>query len=112
MKLKQLLPAASVAIGAISIVALQGCAVVDVPAADPQANQQPGAPVAAGCAADRLTDETLVGKSEKEASDLLQGCAWRIGERDGEHYAGAMDYREERLTISLAGGKVIWVRRG
>jgi len=106
MKLNQVL------LAAMAVAALQGCAVADVPAPDPRANEQTDTIPPGGCAADRLKDHALVGKSEKEATGLLEGCTWRIGERDGEQFAGTMDYREERRTIGLADGKVIWVRRG
>lgn len=58
------------------------------------------------------SDDTLVGKSEQEATALLAGCLWRISERDGKALPGTMDYREERRNLGIQGGKVIWVRRG
>lgn len=66
----------------------------------------------AGCAADKQDDNALVGKTEQEATALLSGCVWRIGERDGEQFAGTMDYLEARRTLGIAAGKVTWVRRG
>ena len=66
----------------------------------------------AGCAADKQDDNALVGKTEQEATALLSGCVWRIGERDGEQFAGTMDYNEARRTLGIAAGKVTWVRRG
>ena len=58
------------------------------------------------------TDDSLIGKSEQEATALLAGCLWRISERDGKALPGTMDYREERRNLGLQSGKVIWVRRG
>ncbi|MBP0622246.1 hypothetical protein [Cupriavidus consociatus] len=66
----------------------------------------------AGCAADKVADDTLVGKSEAEAVGLLQGCAWRLGERDGQQFPGTMDYNPQRRTLGIKAGKVAWVRRG
>ncbi|MEM5428920.1 hypothetical protein [Cupriavidus oxalaticus] len=66
----------------------------------------------AGCAADKVADDTLVGKSEAEAVGLLQGCAWRMGERDGQQFPGTMDYNPQRRTLGIKAGKVAWVRRG
>ncbi|WP_011298746.1 hypothetical protein [Cupriavidus necator] len=65
-----------------------------------------------GCQADKLGDDILVGKTEAEAIALLQGCAWRLGERDGQQYPGTMDYNPQRRTLGVTSGKVAWVRRG
>jgi hypothetical protein len=65
-----------------------------------------------GCQADKLGDDSLVGKTEAEAIAMLQGCAWRLGERDGQQYPGTMDYNPQRRTLGVKGGKVVWVRRG
>ncbi|MET0543283.1 MAG: hypothetical protein ABWZ88_16170 [Variovorax sp.] len=64
------------------------------------------------CQADRMSDTALVGKTEAEAVGLLQGCPWRIGERDGQQFPGTMDFVPERRTLGIAAGKVTWVRRG
>lgn len=64
------------------------------------------------CQATSVSDDALIGKSEQEATALLNGCLWRISERDGKPLPGTMDYREERRNLGLQGGKVIWVRRG
>ena len=82
----------------------------EAPASTP-AESHAAAP-AAGCAADRQDDNALIGKTEQAAEALLSGCAWRIGERDGEQFAGTMDYLEARRTLGIAAGKVTWVRRG
>ncbi len=65
-----------------------------------------------GCQADKLGDESLVGKTEAEAIAMLQGCAWRLGERDGQQFPGTMDYNPQRRTLGITSGKVAWVRRG
>ncbi len=65
-----------------------------------------------GCTADKQEDSALVGKTEQQAVALLTGCVWRIGERDGKHFAGTMDYLEARRTLGITAGKVAWVRRG
>ena len=67
---------------------------------------------AATCQAAAIPDDALIGKSEQDATALLNGCLWRISERDGKALPGTMDYREERRNLGVQGGKVIWVRRG
>ncbi|WP_230427314.1 hypothetical protein [Collimonas humicola] len=98
-------------LAAACFAALQGCTAMDEPVVSPQAGTH-AADSAAGCPADKQEDNALVGKTEQEATALLSGCVWRIGERDGEQFAGTMDYREERRTLGIAAGKVTWVRRG
>ncbi|KWR89558.1 hypothetical protein [Cupriavidus sp. IDO] len=65
-----------------------------------------------GCPADKMADDTLIGKTEAEAVGLLQGCAWRLGERDGKQFPGTMDYNPQRRTLGIKDGKVVWMRRG
>ncbi|MGU7779697.1 hypothetical protein [Burkholderia sp. PU8-34] len=67
---------------------------------------------ATSCNADAATDDALIGKSEAQAAAMLGGCAWRVGERDGQSLPGTMDYREDRRNLGVKAGKVIWVRRG
>ncbi|WP_413707693.1 hypothetical protein [Ralstonia sp. Ralssp110] len=69
-------------------------------------------PPPATCQAAAAPDNSLIGKSEQEATALLNGCLWRISERDGKALPGTMDYREERRNLGIQGAKVIWVRRG
>jgi len=64
------------------------------------------------CQAASVADDTLIGKSEQDATALLTGCLWRVSERDGKALPGTMDYREERRNLGIQNGKVIWVRRG
>ncbi|MCO5401454.1 hypothetical protein [Ralstonia soli] len=64
------------------------------------------------CQAAAASDDALIGKTEHEATALLNGCLWRISERDGKVLPGTMDYRQERRNLGLQNGKVIWVRRG
>ncbi|WP_167313436.1 hypothetical protein [Ralstonia insidiosa] len=67
---------------------------------------------AGACQAASVPDDTLIGKSEQDATTLLNGCLWRVSERDGKALPGTMDYREERRNLGIQSGKVIWVRRG
>ncbi|MDQ0144073.1 hypothetical protein J2T05_005703 [Cupriavidus necator] len=93
---------------------LAGCAAAPAePAAQaPVPGPQGSRGTPAGCAADKLADDALVGKPEAEAIGLLQGCAWRLGERDGQQFPGTMDYNPQRRTLGIQAGKVVWVRRG
>lgn len=52
---------------------------------------------------------TLVGKNEKEASDavLAAGLAVRVVQRDGEDLPSTMDYRPDRVNLSIDKGLVI-----
>jgi hypothetical protein len=68
--------------------------------------------VGLSCRANKMDDQALVGKTETDAAALLKGCPWRVSERDGQSLPGTMDYVPERRNLGLAGGKVIWVRRG
>ena len=45
------------------------------------------------CQAAAGSDDALIGKTEQEATALLNGCLWRISERDGKVLPGTMDYR-------------------
>ncbi|WP_041742146.1 hypothetical protein [Collimonas fungivorans] len=100
------------AAAALFSVTLAGCAADSgsAPAAAPGPQGTPGS--AQGCKADKLEDSALIGKTESEATGLLAGCRWRIGERDGEQFMGTMDYWEDRRTLGIAKGKVTWVKRG
>ncbi|ODV43542.1 hypothetical protein AWV79_16655 [Cupriavidus sp. UYMMa02A] len=82
------------------------------PAATPMPGPQGARGTPEGCQADKLGDESLVGKTEAEAIAMLQGCAWRLGERDGQQFPGTMDYNPQRRTLGITSGKVAWVRRG
>lgn len=98
-------------LAAACFAALQGCASTNEPAPTPQTETH-ASNSSAGCAADKQEDSALVGKTEQDAVAMLSGCVWRIGERDGEQFAGTMDYQEARRTLGIAAGKVTWVRRG
>ncbi|MBR7915497.1 hypothetical protein KDX16_06555 [Burkholderia vietnamiensis] len=63
------------------------------------------------CQADAAPDDALIGKTEADAAALLDGCLWRVLERDGRSLPGTMDYRAERRDLGVRDGKVIWVRR-
>ncbi|WP_173004238.1 hypothetical protein [Ralstonia pickettii] len=69
-------------------------------------------PPAGTCRTASVPDDTLIGKSEQDASTLLNGCLWRVSERDGKALPGTMGYREERRNLGIQNGRVIWVRRG
>lgn len=92
------------------VAALAGCASEPMPGLAPPAQASVG--TAQGCEADKAADEALVGKPEDEALRLLNGCPWRIGQRDAHQYPGTMDFNPQRRTLGIAGGLVIWVRRG
>ncbi|UXU89125.1 hypothetical protein [Burkholderia sp. S-53] len=64
------------------------------------------------CKADAGQDDALVGMTEADAAAQLDGCLWRVLERDGNALPGTMDYRQERRNLGIRDGKVIWVRRG
>ncbi|KWF30082.1 hypothetical protein [Burkholderia pseudomultivorans] len=64
------------------------------------------------CKADAAPDDALVGKTEAEATALLDGCLWRVLERDGKSLPGTMDYRRERRNLGIRDGKVSRVWRG
>ncbi|MDK3023047.1 hypothetical protein QO239_10630 [Cupriavidus taiwanensis] len=91
---------------------LAGCAAAPAEPAAPAPGPQGSRGTPAGCAADKLADDALVGKPEAEVIGLLQGCAWRLGERDGQQFPGTMDYNPQRRTLGIQAGKVVWVRRG
>jgi hypothetical protein len=101
------------AMAAILTMGVVGCAAVNTPPASVAAPGPQGAPgTAEGCKADRLGDNALIGKPEREAVDLLAGCPWRIGMRDGKRFPGTMDYLENRRTLSIVNGRVVEVKRG
>lgn len=95
-------------------VALAACA--NSPMPDPGAPPGPGPQGTAGsplgCEANKMSDDALVGKNEAEAVALLKGCPWRIGQRDAQQFPGTMDFNPDRRTLGIAGGIVVWVKRG
>lgn len=93
---------------------LAGCADMNTTHAVPDgAGANAGQPGAAhACKADAAPDDALIGKTEADAAALLDGCLWRVLERDGKSLPGTMDYRPERRDLGIRDGKVIWVRRG
>lgn len=98
------------AFAATGVTVLAACA--SEPPPGPPPPPMGGAATPQGCAADKLADDALVGKPEAEAIALLDGCAWRIGQRDAQQFPGTMDYRPDRRTLGIAGGLVVWVKRG
>nr|WP_057928363.1 hypothetical protein [Burkholderia ambifaria] len=88
-----------------------GCS--DMNTKHPNATAGGAAPIAApACKADAAPDDALIGRTEADAAALLDGCLWRVLERDGKSLPGTMDYRQERRDLGIRDGKVIWVRRG
>jgi len=97
---------------AASVAMMAGCA-AQAPATTVAApGPQGGRGTPEGCQADKLGDEVLIGKTEAEAAALLNGCAWRIGSRDGKGLPATMDYNPQRRSIDVTGGKVTAVHRG
>lgn len=74
----------------------------------PQGNMKAGNK----CSASQHPDEALVGKSEAEVSKLLEGCPWRITERDGQPLPATRDYNKERRNVGIKDGVAVWVKRG
>lgn len=105
---KGLAVAGAVALGAT----MAGCAAQPPASAVPDPGPQGGRGTPEGCQADKMGDDALIGKTEAEAAALLKGCAWRFGNREGQHMPGTMDYNPQRRTIDVIGGKVTAVRRG
>ena len=52
--------------------------------------------------------DQLVGMSEQAASScaIANGWGFRVGERDGEQFAVTMDYRPNRVTVTVKSDKV------
>ena len=99
--------------GAIVFAALMaGCAAQPTVSAVPNPGPQGGRGTPEGCQADKVGDGALIGRSEADAVGLLSGCAWRFGEREGQHMPGTMDYNLQRRTLDVKDGKVTAVRRG
>ncbi|MBH9663825.1 hypothetical protein [Burkholderia multivorans] len=88
------------------------CATITGCAANGADTMQTQTPAAHACKADAAPDDALIGKTEDDAAALLEGCLWRVIERDGKSLPGTMDYRPERRDLAVRGGKVVAVRRG
>ncbi len=60
------------------------------------------------------TAQALVGLSEAEAEAAAKDKGWtfRVAERDGEQFPLTKDYRMERVTVTVADGKVTAVAVG
>jgi hypothetical protein len=105
-------------VGAMLPIALVTALLAGCAAPDPTFPAEPFPPPAGaagngqGCQADQMSDQALVGKYENEALAWLDGCAWRIGQRDGHQYPGTLDFQPDRRTLGVVGGIVVWVRRG
>jgi hypothetical protein len=52
--------------------------------------------------------DSLVGVAEAEAERVAgeRGCGWRVGVRDGESFPVTMDYRPDRITVTIVDGVV------
>ncbi|MCW3479699.1 hypothetical protein OL229_09010 [Neisseriaceae bacterium JH1-16] len=98
-----------------TVLSLAGCAAANKPASPtppPVPGPAPDTIAGNACKADDMADKTLVGKTELEAGALLNGCSWRVIERDGQRLPATMDYRVERRNLGIANGKVVSVSRG
>ncbi|WP_420998253.1 hypothetical protein ACKI2N_023765 [Cupriavidus sp. 30B13] len=91
---------------------IAGCAAQSPMTPIPNPGPQGARGTAEGCQADKLGDDALIGKTEADAIALLQGCAWRFGNREGQHMPGTMDYNPQRRTLDVKDGKVVGIRRG
>lgn len=100
------------AIAAIFILPMAGCATAPDPVPKIMPGPQGTSGIPENCKAERLGDDALIGKLENEVTTLLTGCRWRIGERDGKPSPGTMDYFEDRRTLGIVDGKVAWIKRG
>jgi hypothetical protein len=61
-----------------------------------------------------MNDEELIGLDVDEAIDLIAeaGLKHRIEYEDGQPYMLTMDFRMDRINLSIEKGKVIKTRRG
>ena len=57
---------------------------------------------------------TLIGMSEVAAEECAMNLEWlyRVGQRDGEMFAGTFDYRIDRVTVTVMKGLVTLVNVG
>ena len=58
--------------------------------------------------------DTVLGMSEAEATKTAEakGLTVRVGSRDGEDFALTMDYRTDRVTLTVVAGIVTAVTPG
>jgi hypothetical protein len=58
--------------------------------------------------------DTVLGMSEAEATKIAEakGLTVRVGSRDGEDFALTMDYRSDRVTLTVVAGIVTAVVPG
>lgn len=61
-----------------------------------------------------VTDTQLVGMEKQAALDLCktEGIPVRVEREDGQQFMLTMDYRMDRVNLSVNGGKVTGTRRG
>ena len=74
-------------------------------------------PKAAADKATQITQvraNTLIGMSEEAAEECAMNLEWlyRVGQRDGEMFAGTFDYRIDRVTVTVMKGLVTLVNVG
>ena len=52
--------------------------------------------------------DSIVGVAETDAERAAaeRGYGWRVGGRDGELFPVTMDYRPDRVTVTITGGVV------
>ncbi|MEI2702842.1 MAG: hypothetical protein V9E83_10625 [Baekduia sp.] len=62
----------------------------------------------APCPANEEFTRKLVGKTEDEARTIAtgNGCTLRVTERDGKPSAVTLDYREDRVNVTVEDGRV------
>ena len=60
------------------------------------------------------SDADFIGLEQAAAEALAKkrGLHFRVGSIDGQPLPGTMDYREDRVTVSIENGKVVSVVRG
>lgn len=62
----------------------------------------------------RTAHKTLVGMllTEAQAKIASWNCISRVCEQDGKHFMVTMDYRQDRVNLSVIDDKVTFVRVG
>ena len=95
-------------------------AVNEVPLSIAPETEAPAVEGSTGAAVDPTTAITqesadvLVGMAEADATQAAESKGWvvRIGSRDGEDFALTMDYRTDRVTLTVKADKVTAVVLG
>lgn len=63
---------------------------------------------------DMFSTQSLIGLTKEDAKDLAEkhGFTIRVMHEDGESFMGTMDYRTDRVNLSVNGGKVTEAKVG